>query len=137
MNTLSSIGALEKVELETLLKTDLKALEGRSTGQWLVGLLDRKWPELKDPVLLIDQDIYAEGDIVELVYEGLKYVVVSSLDTLHDVRTFHANAGLATDTGSQLKSLVYYVSFDAFYDGSAQCEANWQELEESQDGSKT
>ncbi|MGJ8612208.1 MAG: DUF7716 domain-containing protein [Octadecabacter sp.] len=114
-----------------LLRCDFADLRKQAKGHWLVALRDNSWPATKDKALLIDEDLYADQDTLELESEGQKYIVTLDIAGVEDVVKFHLQTGGADSDQDRLKALLYYIGCDAFFDRSPASEANWAELEKS------
>lgn len=122
------IFGLRKLPLVELLAADIGALKTQAKGMWELGFPVGAHPTVDDDVLLVDTDPYTEDDIQIVAHEGVDYDLVLDLDQFSQIRDFH-NEVIKDDTAdARLKSLLYYVAFDAFYDASGVADENWSAL---------
>jgi hypothetical protein len=117
--------AIRKLPLIELLTADLDAIATGAKGQLLLGLPAGKRPSVGDDALLIDYDFDTAEDIRAFVHEGVDYAIEIDMECLQDVMSVHD----ASDTADErLKSLLYYLEFDAYYDGSKVADENWSTI---------
>ena len=117
---------IRKLPLIELLTADLDALTSGAKGQLLLGLPAGKRVSVGDDALLIDYDLDTAEDIRTLAHEGIDYAVEIDIECLQDIMIAHGSVDAAD---VRLRSLLYYIEFDAYYDDrSKAAKENWSKF---------
>jgi hypothetical protein len=121
-----TILGIRKIPLIELLTADLGALTRGAKGQLLLGLPTPKPISVGDEALLIDYELDTAEDITTLSYEGIDYAVDIDIECVQNIMTAHSAGDAAS---ARLRSLLYYIEFDAFYDERSEAvRENWSKF---------
>jgi hypothetical protein len=121
-DAISPILGIWKLPLAELLVGDLGTMMAGAKGQLMLGLPAGKRIWVGDDALLVDHDLDAREDITAVTYEAIDYAIDIDIECLQDIISVHD----ADDTVAvRLKSLLYCIEFDAYYDGSTTADESW------------